>query len=259
MGPDREGGDGTEGSLHATLAVLVPYLYYETYYSPPSSRPRVRALAGIIYDGASMGDRVMVFIDYQNAYRTAQQVFDVSVAAANYTFGQFDPRALGERIVSKRPSEYDSELAGVRVYRGMPDASKDPKGYGACRAQVAAWSRLPGVVPVTRPLRYPAGYPQEKAEEKGIDVELAVDFVTFALERRFDVGVVMSLDTDLKPAMEYVARRSSSIGTRVEVAAWCRADIHCRRLSLKGRSVWCHWLWRDDFEAVRDDTDYVRH
>jgi hypothetical protein len=49
---------------------------------------------------------------------------------------------------------------------------------------------------VARPLRYPAAYPREKPEEKGIDVALAVDFVMMAARDEYDVGILMSTDTD---------------------------------------------------------------
>lgn len=205
----------------------------------------------------------MVFIDYQNTYMSAREVFANPAEQYDYTFGQIEPWLLGERIVAKRPADVDSQLVAVRIYRGMPAASRDPKGYGACRSQVSRWQRTPGVIAVTRPLRYPPGWPDksrpgERPQEKGIDVELAIDFATMAVDGRYDVGVLMSLDTDLKPALEYVARRSHAGGPRVEVAAWSNPDRRCRRLALDGLRLWCHWLGRDDFDAASDTTDYVR-
>lgn len=52
---------------------------------------------------------------------------------------------------------------------------------------------------VARDLRYPAGWPAQPAQEKGIDVALAVDVVMMAARREFDVGVLFSSDTDLVP------------------------------------------------------------
>lgn len=62
-----------------------------------------------------------------------------------------------------------------------------------------------------RPLVYPPDYPSRPAREKGVDVQLAVDFVSGALAGRFDVGIIMSTDTDLYPALEAV--RSYGIDT----------------------------------------------
>jgi hypothetical protein len=56
-----------------------------------------------------------------------------------------------------------------------------------------------------RPLRYSARRPG--GEEKGVDVELAIDFVRLALDDEFDVAVLASTDSDLVPPLQFVADR----------------------------------------------------
>ena len=107
---------------------------------------------------------------------------------------------------------------------------------------------------VARALRYPAAYPREKPEEKGIDVALAVDFVMMAARDEYDVGILMSTDTDLVPALEAV---SESRGPRCEVAAWKNLRGGSSRLAVRGHDVPCHWLVAADYAAVCDDTDYT--
>ena len=202
--------------------------------------------------GNPVSDRVMLFVDYQNVYRTARTLFH-QVAAPHWE-GQINPGALGRLLVER--SRFDRTLSGVRVYRGLPSGAKDPKGYGAARSQVATWERDGLVTVITRPLRYPDDWPDTKAEEKGIDVALAVDFVMGAVKGWFDVGIMMSLDTDLKPALETVLDELH--GIRVEVAAWNRQGSRASRLSIPKRKLWCHWLHEVDYERVRDDHDYNR-
>jgi uncharacterized LabA/DUF88 family protein len=73
----------------------------------------------------------------------------------------------------------------------------------------------------TRSLRYPRNWPTQPAEEKGVDVELAVDLVFNAARQNFDVGVVVSTDTDLVPALQAVCNLNRAWGKpRVEVMAW---------------------------------------
>lgn len=165
--------------------------------------------------------------------------------------GQVDPLALGRLLVARRP--WPSELSEVRVYRGVPDATLDPRTNAAHLRQVDAWSRSPRVRVLSRPLRYPRGWPAVRAQEKGVDVALAVDFVRLAVERAFDVGILMSTDTDLVPALEAAV----AIGVHVEVAAWAGPSSN-RRLSLAGNHPWCHHLHRDDYLAAHDPTDYAR-
>lgn len=113
---------------------------------------------------------------------------------------------------------------------------------------------------IARTLRYPRGWPDrceagEKPMEKGIDVALAVDFGWLALEDQYDVGVLMSTDTDLKPVLEKVATLTAK---RVEVAAWSGKGRHGQRLSIDGKRLWCHWLDRKVYEEVCDPTNYSR-
>lgn len=190
-------------------------------------------------------ERVAVFVDYQNVYATARAAFHsrpYPVAA-----GQVDPLALGRLLVAKR--RRPSVLEQVRVYRGLPDPRREATTYAANERQAAAWDRhAPAVASFRRPLRYPTGWPRERAIEKGVDVALAVDFVRLAAEGSYDVGVLFSMDTDLVPALE-----AGQDYAHVEVAAW-KGN---RRLAIGGHYLpWCHFLGRADYDAVRDATDY---
>jgi uncharacterized LabA/DUF88 family protein len=165
--------------------------------------------------------------------------------------GQVDPLKVGNLISAKTPN---STLEFVRIYRGLPDGAKDPKGNAACSRQVAAWKALQRVEVFTRPLRYPQNYPVEKPNEKGIDVQLAIDFVVAALDNRFDVGVIFSADTDLKPAIEAVVARTT---VDVAVATWQPRKGYASRISISARKLWCHYLTDADFSTVKDPTDYT--
>ena len=57
---------------------------------------------------------------------------------------------------------------------------------------------------ITQGLRYPPTWPTDPAQEKGIDVAWAIDFVRLAITGAYDVGVMMSTDTDLLPALRFV-------------------------------------------------------
>jgi hypothetical protein len=79
----------------------------------------------------------MVFIDYQNAYKSARRAFfddewDASVC------GQFHPLRLALKL--KGLVDSDRELVGVRVYRGIPSESRN-------QAAAAATDRQIGIIP----------------------------------------------------------------------------------------------------------------
>lgn len=121
---------------------------------------------------------------------------------------------------------------------------------------------------IAHPLRYPNGWPKshkegEKPKEKGIDVSLAIDFVTMAVRNEYDVGILFSADTDLKPALKFVD--GSATGAIGEVAAWRRSTfrdasnrINQQRISLGDNKPFCHWLDRSDYISASDEVDYSR-
>lgn len=196
--------------------------------------------------------RVVVFIDAQNFYRNARRAF-FDDANDPRRFGQVNPAAVGELLAAR---DAGRQLVGVRLYTGRPDAFLQPKAHAANVRQCQAWEAL-GCYVFHRPLRYPPGWPNagsQGPEEKGIDVAMAVDLTRLAQDKRFDVGILCTGDTDLIPAVEGVIEGDN--GIRVEVAGW-RSPSYRQRLSLPGRNIWCHWLDRGDYEKVRDDTNYA--
>ena len=72
---------------------------------------------------------------------------------------------------------------------------------------------------ITQGLRYPPTWPTDPAQEKGIDVALAIDFVRLAITGAYDVGVMMSTDTDLLPALRFVYDHDLGV-IHAAVAAW---------------------------------------
>lgn len=196
-----------------------------------------------------MTRRVALFIDSQNTYMCARDAFFSRDAYPN--LGQFDPMALGRLIAARDRGDEGRELSEVRIYSGRPSSARDAKGYGASRRQAEAWGGS-GAKVFARILTYDnAG----RGREKGIDVQLAVDFVAGAIDGAYDVGVIFSTDTDLVPALEYVASKFRQRERVVEVAAWTGSN---RALRLRGGyPAWCHRLNRADYDSVADPTVYV--
>ena len=194
--------------------------------------------------------RLVLFIDGQNAYRRARALFFSNPRSGRD--GHFRPMELGGLIADRGgPNGAPCTLSEVRIYSGEPDARRDPRTYAAHRRQARRWAS-DGATVITRSLRYPRGWPAVPAQEKGIDVALAVDFVKLAIEGEYDVGVIMSTDNDLLPALE-VVRDHDPARIHVAVAAWS-APKHHQRLRLP--RLWCHWLDQADYNAVADTTGY---
>jgi uncharacterized LabA/DUF88 family protein len=193
-------------------------------------------------------ERVVVFIDYENAQRGALDALSPAVTAGSH--GHFNPRELGELLVGRRNAAgHTCELTEVRIYRGQPAPRRQPAAAAANSRQAIVWERLGKLTVIRRPLRYPRSWPAEPAVEKGIDVRLAVDVVRLAYENVYDVGIVFSADTDLLPAIEAVIDHG---GPHLEVASWADST----RLRIPGLKLWCHWLDACDYQTIADLTHY---
>lgn len=194
-----------------------------------------------------MAPKVVVFIDYQNAHQSAHEAYTGFGTPIHEAL--IDPLLLAERIIAKRAPGGD--LLQVRVYRGKPDPRKEPKLASYNDKHFNAWVKDPRVTMIRRTLRYPDDWDQpeciERPREKGIDVALAIDMVRLASEKRFEVGILFSRDTDLAPAVETIRDHRLA---HVETAGWDTAS------RLRVSRVYHHSLTSEDFEEVRDKRYY---
>jgi hypothetical protein len=197
--------------------------------------------------------KVAVFIDWQNAYKTAREAFGMENMPNEY--GNFSPYRLAGVLAAGNGRGTSADLERVEIHRGLPSQKHDPVGYAANRRQSAAWMKenRAVVVPRLRPLRYPRDYPTEPPVEKGIDVNLALGAVEEILTKRCDVAIILSHDTDLLPVPETISRLAGT--TRVETASWV-SDTFRKRLRPKP-AVHHHMITEKVFRAVEDRTNYA--
>ena len=196
-------------------------------------------------------DRVNVYVDFQNAYEAARSVFHKPTEPGRA--GTFHPMALANQLLKK--SSYDRVLGDVRVYRGMPSHQHDPLTFEAATRQVERW-RKGGLTVITRPLIYHQNKRgQVVGHEKGIDVSLAIDLLEDALMDNCDVGIVISCDTDVVPAVERVLSKTDK---RIEVVGWRGPFGTSNRLAVDHKRLWAHWIDQELYGQVKDTTNYLR-
>ena len=159
-----------------------------------------RVLQPVAVSSTAAGRRLVVFIDYQNMYRSAREAFGWLAEGGH--FGSFRPYGLGRQLVR----DESRVLSQVRVYTGIHTPYRNPAQHGQMQRRMLSWvATAPEKVQVfPRMLRYDAN---GKPREKGVDVELAIDIVSLATDDAFDVLAVASADTDLVPAIQFVANR----------------------------------------------------
>lgn len=138
--------------------------------------------------------RAVAFFDGQNLYHHAK------IAFAHY-HPNYDPIKLFNTICADR----GWQQAGIRFYTGVPLASKDPLWHGFWSKKLLALRRA-GVLVTDRKLRYQTATAYDEngneveleiAQEKGIDVRLALDVIRLALSDQYDVACIFSQDQDL--------------------------------------------------------------
>jgi uncharacterized LabA/DUF88 family protein len=196
-----------------------------------------------------MVDRVAVFIDYENTHRTGHQLFSGPGRSRHET--AIDPRLIADAVLAKRiPS---GELSAVHVFRGRPLPQFQPKATSANDMLAAQWSKDPRVHVVRRDLKYVKQIDGTfRAQEKGIDVALAIALVEGAINRRFDVGILFSNDTDQLPTLEFAFTQTK---TQIEIACWQTAKPLWFPAGLRGfppaRLPYCHFLTENDFANSR--------
>lgn len=126
------------------------------------------------------------FIDGQNLFMSAKQVF-------GHETPNYDVEELSRRVCEAR----GWELERVHFYTGIPPRGRSPKWHAFWQSKLRHMSHQ-GTRVFSRPLRYRLMRDgTEKAEEKGVDVRIAVDIIRAVLRGECDVALVFSQDQDL--------------------------------------------------------------
>lgn len=160
--------------------------------------------------------RAVAFFDGQNLFHSAKQAF-------GYSWPNFDPTLLAERVCQ----DHGWQLQQTRFYTGVPDATDKPFWNHFWVAKAAQMARQ-GVHVFTRSLRYrnkkfrlPDGTEHSflDGDEKGIDVRIALDVIRLALKREFDVAILFCRDQDLTEVADEIRLIAHEQGRWIKVAS----------------------------------------
>lgn len=199
---------------------------------------------------SSSPKRTVVFVDYQNMYRSAREAFGWLSEGGH--FGNFRPYGFARQMV--RP--LDRALSQVRVYTGIHTPQRNGAQNANMQRRMRAWiAEAPDKVQLfPRPLRYSKKRPG--GEEKGVDVELAIHMVSLALDDAFDVVVLASMDTDLVPPLQLIADRYPE--KRIVTAGFEPID-GCDTgapLDLAGHDIQRVRIGKRDFDRMADKRNF---
>lgn len=151
--------------------------------------------------------KAIAFFDGQNLFHSAKETF-------GYTFPNFDPTKLALAICKQQ----GWFLEETRFYTGVPDKRDNPFWHHFWTAKLANINRRKRTFVFSRPLKYRykkvhCPYNEEcdhddiktlVADEKGIDVRIAIDVVSLAYKGKYDVALIFSQDQDLSEVADEI-------------------------------------------------------
>lgn len=196
--------------------------------------------------------RTIAFVDGQNLFHTVR-------AAFGYTYPNYDVKALAQAICPAR----GWQLAQVRFYTGVPDRTDNAFWSGFWAAKLLAMSRQ-GIWTFSRTLRYrnqtvklPDGTMHAflAAEEKGVDVRIALDVIRMAHRREYDVALVFSQDQDLSEVAAEVRVISAEQSRWIKIASAFPVSPAARNRRGINSTDWIQ-IDRAAYDACIDARDY---
>jgi len=160
--------------------------------------------------------RTVAFIDGQNLFYAAKEAF-------GYRYPNYEPVALVNQVCTAQAWQ----VTRVQFYTGIPDKMDNPFWNHFWTSKLAIMGKK-GVRIFSRSLRYrnqtvvlPDGsnFTFLVAQEKGVDVRMALDIVRLARQNAYDVALIFSQDQDLTEAVEEVKQIALSQNRWIKMAS----------------------------------------
>jgi uncharacterized LabA/DUF88 family protein len=196
--------------------------------------------------------RAIAFIDGQNLFYAVKNAF-------GYKYPNYDVGALAGKVCQTQ----NWQLVQTRFYTGFPSPLDDPVWNQFWRAKFTQMIRQ-GVHVFSRPLRYrlqtirlPDGrdHSVAVAQEKGVDVRLAIDVVSLTHRAQFDVAIIFSQDQDLSEIAEEIRAIAKEQDRWLKIAsAFPVSPVPHNRRGINGTD----WITIDraTYDACLDARDY---
>jgi len=186
---------------------------------------------GIIF--TKKKEKVTVYIDGNNFYKYLKDKEINFPKGTKFNFCKFVDFLVGER-----------RLVSKRYYIGIArntDGSEDSKRIVYGQQKFLSKIENKGFVIKRGRVMYDRG----KIREKGTDVKIAVDLIIGAVDNIYDTVILVSSDTDLIPAMNYVKYRKK----RIEYVGFS----HAPSLGMQKHSDFSILLRPDDIDKFKED------
>jgi uncharacterized LabA/DUF88 family protein len=196
--------------------------------------------------------RTYAFFDGQNLFYAAKEAF-------GYSYPNYAPWLLAEAVCKKEGFCLDKTF----FYTGIP-SKLDNHFWHEFWVKKMAVLGTRGVRVFSRELRYrnrsvtlPDGSETTIpiGEEKGIDIRIALDIVSFAREKSFDVALVFSQDNDLSEVADEVRKIASGQGSWLKIASAFPISPTSRNTRGINKTDWIK-IDRQLYDSCLDPNDY---
>ena len=156
------------------------------------------------------------FIDGQNLFMQAKRLF-------GYRTPNFDPLALHSEMCAVA----GMRTGPVRFYTGIPSPKHQPRWHAFWSNKTQAMED-DGITVTTRPLRYRKRriFDEDgdvefmvQAEEKGIDIRIALDLVRMARRDELTAAIIYSQDQDLNEVVSEIEAIGELKGIEIKLAS----------------------------------------
>lgn len=196
--------------------------------------------------------RTIAFVDGQNLFHGAREAF-------GHTFPNYDPLKLARAICGRK----GWRLNQTRFYTGVPAPADNAHWHHFWMAKLAVMGTR-GIRTYSRPLRYrnktitlPDGSTTTVlvGQEKGIDVRIALDIVSCALDGACDVVLVFSQDQDLSEVADEIRKIARQQERWIKMACAFPSSPTSRNRRGINRTDWLR-IDRATYDACIDPNEY---
>ena len=197
--------------------------------------------------GCFFAMRTIVFFDGQNLFRSAKDAWGPSQpnSSSPYDWPSYDVEKLAQYLVSLTPGR---TLQEIHFYTGVHNRNVKPDLYWF-------WTNKLNHLEVQGIYVYRGRV--SNGQEKGVDVSLAIYLIQATYEKRYEVAIIVSKDSDFGPAVALAKVIAESQGRNLAFQSAFPVAPNTPKKKRRGvpGTQWVH-IDQSGYDACRDWNDY---
>ena len=197
--------------------------------------------------GCFFAMRTIVFFDGQNLFHSAKNTWGPSqpTSSSPYYWASYDVQKLAQHLVFLTPGQ---TLEEIYFYTGVPSRNMNPDLYWF-------WTNKLNHLKKNGIHVYRGRISNN--QEKGVDVSIAIDLIQATYEKRYEVAIIVSKDSDFGPAVALAKVIAKSQGRNLAFQSAFPVAPNTPKKKPRGISG-TTWVPIDQsgYDACRDSNEY---